>query len=176
MQCKLTSCILTTIFDCSCRTKSPLENQAYSNNPNGGGRANPFLPQGLQDRLEKLGLVQTLDAPTRSTQAIIPEKSQVRNVVAFQIPGIGPNAKPRRGSLTVDIRYRPNDTDRRKINVKFDACKLRIPQSRISLDFPLGLIGPTGWLQTTYVDDDIRITRGHKGSVFVLQRTTATKS
>ena len=43
-----------------------------------------------------------------------------------------------------------------------------------SLVVPLGWIndgkGPEGWLDTTYLDDDMRLGRGDKGSTFVTAR------
>ena len=148
---------------------NPLENQSYANNP--GGRANPILPREIQDRLEGMGILEpsgggSAPAPVRSTQAIDLKLSRVRNVVRIELR----RPFPVRGSLVVDVAFRPNGRDRRRIDVKFEACRVRL---RDAADFviPLGIVGPTGWLRTGYVDDRIRITRGHKGSVFVLSRT-----
>jgi PAP_fibrillin len=144
---------------------NPLENQSYSNNPE--GRANPFLPVELQNRLERLGLVSSV-ASRRSTQTIDAKTGLIRNVVAIQL---GPNASAsRRASLTVLVKFAPVQADPRRVNVKFEACRVSVPGTPIDWNFPLGLIGPTGWLQTVYIDDDLRVTRGHKGSVFVLSR------
>lgn len=104
------------------------------------------------------------------------EKGQVRNVVAFQIPAPRRDEKARRASLTVDIRFKPNPQDSRRVDVKFESCRINIPQNRVNIKFPLGPFGPTGWLRTGYIDDTIRITRGHKGSVFVLTRLGSKRS
>mmetsp|Transcript_23446 Transcript_23446/g.54467 ORF Transcript_23446/g.54467 Transcript_23446/m.54467 type:complete len:207 (+) Transcript_23446:366-986(+) len=158
---------------------NPLENQAYSNNPNGKGRANPLLPRVIQDRLEQMGLIQSsLDdssTTTKSTQSILLEKRRIRNVVSFAIPRMPNSANPRqsrqkRATLTVDIEFDTNPRDPRRLRVKFDSCRINIPQSRFRVTFPLGMFGPTGWLKTAYIDDTLRVTRGHKGSVFVLSR------
>jgi len=142
---------------------NPLENQSYSNNPE--GRSNPILPKELQDRLEVAGLATT--APNlRSTQVIDLKKKIVRNVVNLDITVLG---SKRRASLTVTIGFKPNQSDLRRIDVKFQECKVKT-HSLPAFTIPLGALGPTGWLRTAYVDDDLRITRGHKGSVFVLQR------
>jgi hypothetical protein len=150
---------------------SPLENQAYSNNPNGDGstgRANPFLPRPVQDRLEKMGIIQQADA-VRSTQAVDLKKGQVRNVVAFNLPSLPVlGKKTRKATLTVTVDFKPNGQDERKLDVKFQAC--RVVASPVDFVIPLGIIGPTGWLRTGYIDDTVRVTRGHKGSVFVLSR------
>ncbi|KAG7354591.1 plastid lipid-associated PAP/fibrillin family protein [Nitzschia inconspicua] len=186
---------------------NPLENQSYSNNPLGSvdereltGRANPILPRPIQDRLEAMGLIDTKttsmnnisslssDPSVRSSQSIDLAKRLVRNVVTFRLPSYNNNKsnsnnnKPTTVTLTVFIQFWPDTVDRRKINVKFESCRVRIlPKPAMMMvlpimtDFtiPLGVIGPTGWLRTTYLDDHLRITRGFKGSVFVLTRPTS---
>lgn len=161
---------------------NPLENQAYSNNPsdegkiNSAGRSNPVLPRNLQDNLEKMGIL-VPDFGTggvRSSQAVDLNRCRVRNVVAFNIPSFF--GKSQRASLTVDVGFRPNNTDPRRIDVKFDSCRLVIANSPVDVTLPLGFVGPSGWLRTGFIDDDIRITRGHKGSVFVLSRTSTKRS
>jgi len=142
---------------------NPLENQSYSNNPE--GRSNPFLPTEIQNRLEKAGLVSS--TPIRSTQSIDLEKGLIRNVVAIDLNQWG---QRRRASLTVNVRFLQDMADLRRVNVKFDACKISIPGTPVQWNFPLGVAGPTGWLRTVYIDDNLRVTRGHKGSVFVLSR------
>lgn len=77
-----------------------------------------------------------------------------------------------KGFITVDVKGTVNQNDVRRIDVKFDSCRLTILDSPLDVTFPLGLVGPTGWLRTVYVDDEMRITRGHKGSVFILYRTS----
>jgi len=152
---------------------NPLENQSYSNS----GRSNPILPQNIQDGLEDIGLLSERDEgqnTIKSTQAINLKKNRIRNVVAFEAnnptPLFSKNGKTR-GFITVDVKGAPNPNDARKIDVKFDRFRVSIFDSPVDVSFPLGIVGPTGWLRTAYVDDDIRITRGHKGSVFILSRT-----
>jgi PAP_fibrillin len=147
---------------------NPLENQSYSNNPE--GRSNPFLPIQIQNRLEKIGLISTIPA-RRSTQAIDLKSGLIRNIVAINLgAGRGSSAQQRRASLTVTVKFTPAEADPRRVNVKFESCRISIPGTPIEWNFPLGIIGPTGWLRTVYIDDDLRVTRGHKGSVFVLCR------
>eukprot|EP00563_Minutocellus_polymorphus_P020226 CAMPEP_0197716600 /NCGR_PEP_ID=MMETSP1434-20131217/1433_1 /TAXON_ID=265543 /ORGANISM="Minutocellus polymorphus, Strain CCMP3303" /LENGTH=300 /DNA_ID=CAMNT_0043300983 /DNA_START=87 /DNA_END=989 /DNA_ORIENTATION=+ len=161
---------------------NPLENQSYSNNPNrSGGRANPILPREIQDRLESVGILDPSGGgdgsdgesapPVRSSQAIDRKKSKVRNVVSVELR----RPLPVKGALIVDVAFKPNRTDKRRIDVKFDSVKLQVKNSPVDITFPLGIIGPTGWLRTGYIDDDMRITRGHKGSVFILTRTAKRK-
>ena len=151
---------------------SPLENQAYSNNPSGSGsmgRANPVLPRPVQDRLETIGFIEKDATPVKSTQAIDTKENQVRNVVTFTVPSFGGS---RKATLTVTVDFSPNDHDKRTIDVKFRACRVFINKSPFDFNIPLGIIGPTGWLRTTYIDETMRITRGNKGSIFVLTRTS----
>ncbi|KAL3802381.1 hypothetical protein HJC23_007206 [Cyclotella cryptica] len=157
---------------------NPLENQAYSNNPfETSGRSNPILPQQIQNNLEEIGVLKKKRAENIviSTQAIDLKRNRIRNVVAFEAsnPTICfSNYGKTRGRITVDIKGSPNIEDKRRIDVKFDECRLTLFDSPIDLTFPLGFIGPTGWLRTIYVDNEIRITRGHKGSVFILLRSS----
>jgi hypothetical protein len=169
---------------------NPLENQAYSINPVQNdaagkaedntqimGRSNPILPQFLQNTLEDLNVIQiekdTTTSSVVSSQAIDLKKRRVRNVVSFQInnPFAKHSSSTTQGIITVDVHFRPNPTDPRKVDVKFSACRFKL--SNVDIQFPLGILGPTGWLRTSYIDDDIRITRGHKGSVFILNRTAS---
>ncbi len=167
---------------------NPLENQSYANNPflggttflfdeeeKDGGRANPVLPREIQDVLERTGILEasggTKLAPIRSSQGIDIKRKRVRNVVNVQFK------KPFaiKGSLIVDVDFSPNQSDARRIDVKFDSCRFMF-QNNVDRRFPLGIFGPRGWLRTGYVDDRIRITRGHKGSVFILSRTAKRRS
>ena len=114
----------------------------------------------------------------KSIQAIDLKKKNVRNVVTFQTKNMLPPLPflPQkngyvRGSITVDVAFSPDKEDDRRVNVKFQSCRVSLQNSKLDATFPLGLIGPTGWLKTMYIDESMRITRGHKGSVFVLIRT-----
>ncbi|KAL7472509.1 hypothetical protein ACHAXS_012866 [Conticribra weissflogii] len=159
---------------------NPLENQSYSNNPTVSGRSNPILPQNMQNTLEDIGVLadRKSENTIKSTQAIDLKRKRVRNVVAFEAnnptPVFSKNGKTK-GFITVDVRCEPNPGDARRIDVKFDRCSVAILDSPVDVSFPLGLIGPTGWLRTGFIDNEIRITRGHKGSVFILSRTTGKK-
>lgn len=76
--------------------------------------------------------------------------------------------------MSVTIGFEPVSYDPRRVDVKFQSFRFSIPGTPIEMDMPLGTKGPTGWLRTVYVDDDLRISRGHKGSVFVLSRPRGT--
>jgi hypothetical protein len=143
---------------------NPLENQSYSNNP--GGRSNPILPTAIQDRLELAGLA-TSTPDLRSIQSIDLASQKVLNVVNLDVNILGDK---QRASMTVTVDFKPDRTDSRKIKVKFQSCRLKASKLPVDLNLSFGIIGPTGWLKTVYIDDSMRVTRGHKGSVFVLQR------
>lgn len=124
------------------------------------------MPRRIQDRLERIGVEQ---GSARSSQAVELEKGRVRNIVTFKFPG----RRRRQATLIIDIKIKPNSDDVRRVDVRFQAARLVVPNSRLRANFPLGPLGPRGWLRTPYIDDTIRITRGHKGSVFVLARARA---
>lgn len=62
--------------------------------------------------------------------------------------------------------------------VAFDTCEITIDSVGISLNLSflfkiLGIVRQTrelGWLETTFVDEEVRIGRGNKGTMFVLTR------
>jgi hypothetical protein len=148
-----------------------LENQSYSNNAL--GRSNPILPRAIQDRLESYGFLdrRTSFSPV-STQSIDLKKQVAINAVSFSSPSS--NLK---GFLAIRIALSPHGLDDpRRVNVLFQNCRVSVP-SLNGLDFtiPLWPLRLSGWLRTTYVDDEFRISRGHKGSVFVLARPKAQK-
>lgn len=169
-----TSIFHNSRFVLSEKLDSPLENQSYSNKPI--GRSNPLLPQNIQNNLEDIGVLREResDSIVVSTQSIDLKRNRIRNVVAFEANNPTPffrNGRKTKGRITVDVKGLPNADDKRRIDVKFDACRVTVLDSPIDVTFPLGIIGPTGWLRTVYIDNDIRITRGHKGSIFILSRT-----
>jgi hypothetical protein len=73
--------------------------------------------------------------------------------------------------LSILIQFQPYPYEKRKINVKFSSCRIRLQSQQqqqssssptkttllVDWDIPLGLVGPTGWLNATYIDDQIRI-------------------
>eukprot|EP00669_Euglena_mutabilis_P004725 TRINITY_DN16080_c0_g1_i1.p4 TRINITY_DN16080_c0_g1~~TRINITY_DN16080_c0_g1_i1.p4 ORF type:complete len:172 (+),score=51.75 TRINITY_DN16080_c0_g1_i1:69-518(+) len=132
------------------------------------GAADPILPADLQRRLESLfgAAPGTLVAPSAtSTQGIDVARRKIVNTVRFTAPfGVA-------GTVLVEVGWAPcPDPGRgRRVNVKFERCRLSGPRLP-TLDIPLGPFGPPGWLETTVLDSDLRISRGHKGSVFVLRR------
>lgn len=91
-----------------------------------------------------------------------------------------PNAK-----ISVNGTFRPSDTVPIRAIVSFDAARIELLLSlgenkftplTITLDFVFSILAKirgttdTGWLETTYLGDDLRIGRGNKGTMFVLTR------
>ena len=48
--------------------------------------------------------------------------------------------------------------------------RLRSPKKLLALDAQIKRTDQKGWLETTYIDQDLRIGRGNEGNVFVLRR------
>ncbi|CAL5227493.1 g10474 [Coccomyxa viridis] len=99
------------------------------------------------------------------TQVIDAEGGTVQNVADFRI------ANSINGYLNVEGTVAPveGSGEAVRVDVKFTAFCLKIgalPQLKV----PLGWSNPTGWVDTTYLDNDTRIGRGDKGSVFVTAR------
>jgi PAP_fibrillin len=134
-------------------------------------------------------------ASIRSTQIIDLDKGKVRNVVSFGLRRFRRQRRLRpslfrrrpvelddskynerrqavlRASVAISIDVAPDAWDARRIHVKCQSCQFFVPGLNIDWTVPLwGVAGPMGWMRTQYVDDDLRIARGHKGTVFVLRR------
>jgi hypothetical protein len=93
------------------------------------------------------------------------------------------------GLVAVAARLEPVSTQR--VNVRFERGVLGL-QARLGytnptefihtlqtvdklslfkgIDFPINAERQSGWLEVTYLDDDLRIGRGNQGSLFVLQK------
>jgi hypothetical protein len=41
------------------------------------------------------------------------------------------------------------------------------------IPFPIGTFSPSGYIDTLYLDDQLRISKGDKGSIFVARRADA---
>lgn len=93
------------------------------------------------------------------------------------------------GLVTVAARLEPVST--RRVNVRFERGIVGLQKPlgyttpsqfiqklqatpKLSLlagfDFPINSDRQSGWLEVTYLDDDLRIGRGNQGSLFVLQK------
>ncbi|MGH2416248.1 MAG: PAP/fibrillin family protein [Microcystaceae cyanobacterium] len=90
------------------------------------------------------------------------------------------------GIVSVAAKFEP--VSRRRVNVKFERSIIGLqrligytsPESFIqqievgkkltAIDFPLNSDKQQGWLDITYIDNNLRIGRGNEGSVFVLTK------
>lgn len=55
-------------------------------------------------------------------------------------------------------------------NVNSFINTLRSPKKLLAIDFQITREDQKGWLETTYLDQDLRIGRGNEGNLFVLRR------
>ena len=83
------------------------------------------------------------------------------------------------GDILVAGSFRPSTSVPQRAVVAFDTADLMLssPKFKISLCWVFDLLALTkggnkdnGWLETTYIDNDMRIGRGNKGTMFVLTR------
>jgi len=81
------------------------------------------------------------------------------------------------GMVVVGGGVRPSDLVYNRLIVSFTVCQLILKNGFIlDLGFLFAILSivrgtpDAGWLETTYVDDDIRLGRGNKGTMFILTR------
>ncbi|KAG0613090.1 hypothetical protein M758_6G075900 [Ceratodon purpureus] len=102
---------------------------------------------------------------SRSFQVIDTEGGAAENIAEFTFLG-------REGSLTIYgsvTKSAATEKGAVRVDVTFDSFVLKIG----SIAFPsvsLSWISPKGWIETTYLDENFRIGRGDKGSIFVAAR------
>lgn len=91
------------------------------------------------------------------------------------------------GMVSVAARFEP--TSERRVQVKFErgivglqrlmgyqsvedfVGRIESGDKFLAIDFGINSTDQQGWLDITYLDDDLRIGRGNEGSVFVLAKT-----
>jgi len=105
---------------------------------------------GAAPRLRARGNFQTFDVP----------RGLVRNRARFEALG-------RRGEVNVDGSARVLSDDR--LEATFLTADLRWG-GVLRVPFPIGIFRPTGWVDTLFLDEDVRVSTGDKGSVFVARR------
>lgn len=80
-------------------------------------------------------------------------------------------------AVEVQIKGRCTVATDTRLDVNFERVELSVgrnatrPLVSVPLDWLNGGEGPAGWVETTYLDDELRLGRGDKGSVFVTART-----
>ncbi|WCJ31629.1 hypothetical protein M5689_013107 [Euphorbia peplus] len=96
-------------------------------------------------------------------------KGKAVNVIKFNVRGLN----MLNGQLTIEASFKIASKSRVEINYESSTI---IPDQLMNMfrknyDVLLGIFNPEGWLEITYVDDEMRIGRDDKGNVFLLQRS-----
>ncbi|KAK8951895.1 hypothetical protein KSP39_PZI004607 [Platanthera zijinensis] len=115
---------------------------------------------GLRDFIRLGDIYQTIDAA----------QELAVNVVHFSVKGMRMLA----GRLTIRASY---TIASKSIRASFLIGAANSMEQFAGLfeknyDLLIAVFNPEGWLDITYVDESMRIGRAHKGSIFVLERTT----
>jgi hypothetical protein len=81
------------------------------------------------------------------------------------------------GIINVGGSFRPSDSVPNRAIAAFEDCLIEFNSGfKLDLGFVFSIIGAVrgtkdnGWLETTYLDDEMWIGRGNKGSLFVFTR------
>ncbi|GBF91412.1 hypothetical protein Rsub_04152 [Raphidocelis subcapitata] len=105
-------------------------------------------------------------------QIIDTENHAAINRVSFSVAGFAKFG----GSLTINAAYAPAPPplDGSRVEINFSDAKLT-PEAlealfRANYDLLLSIFNPQGWLDVTYVDEEVRVGRDDKGHVFVVER------
>ncbi len=120
-------------------------------------------------------------------QAVQPETHTIVNIAElYGLPYL-------EGLVSVVAQFEPVPEETARVRVKFQRSiiglrqllEYRSPEQFISqldrhktllgLDFKLNGEEQQGWLDITYLDDDLRIGRGNEGSLFILSKTHESK-
>jgi hypothetical protein len=125
----------------------------------------------LGTRRSKLGLREFVKIGNLWQDIDVHQKTAV-NRVEFSVAGFG----LLNGALTIRASFTVVSPSR--VDVAFDSAVLEPAQLeqlfRKHYDMLLAIFNPEGWLEVTYVDEDLRIGRDDKGNIFVLEKEPAT--
>jgi len=109
----------------------------------------------------------TVDTPNRRVE-------QIFNLATKRVAN---RVFPEWGIITVEGSFRVSSQVPTRAVVAFDKATIQVGDTiTLNLGFVFGLLSiirrskESGWLETTFVDEDLRIGRGNKGSLFVLTR------
>ncbi|XP_061345375.1 fibrillin protein 5 homolog isoform X1 [Gastrolobium bilobum] len=101
-------------------------------------------------------------------QTIDISKSKAVNVIKFSARGLSLMS----GQLSIEASFKIASTTR--VDINFENSTITPDQLmnlfRKNYDLLLGIFNPEGWLEITYVDDNMRIGRDDKGNIFVQER------
>eukprot|EP01018_Ginkgo_biloba_P024874 Gb_25960 [translate_table: standard] len=101
----------------------------------------------------------------RQIKVIDTAGGSVQNIADFVFFGM-------KGSLVIKGKAVKSSTlgkESVRIEVTFESFSLRIGGWQSST-IPLDWVNPKGWVDTTFLDQDLRVGRGDKGSIFVSAR------
>ncbi|CAI5970062.1 unnamed protein product [Closterium sp. NIES-64] len=102
-----------------------------------------------------------------SLQIIHPDEGRAENVALFTAWGVD-------GELQIDAECKaPEQESMRGVRSTVRFLSFKLSLGPLSFTLPLSLISPTGWIDVTYIDEEMRVTRGDKGSVFLATRVKA---
>ncbi|XP_074295548.1 fibrillin protein 5 homolog [Silene latifolia] len=101
-------------------------------------------------------------------QIIHVSEGKAVNVIKFNARGMS----MLNGQLTIQASFSVASPSR--VNIKYDSSKIA-PNQLMNLfeknyELLLGIFNPDGWLDITYVDEEMRIGRDDKGNIFILER------
>ncbi|CAM6105059.1 unnamed protein product [Calypogeia fissa] len=101
----------------------------------------------------------------RSTQVLDTLGGAAQNIADFIVFGVN-------GSLNIKgsvVKAAPSSKGAIRVDVTFESFVITIGKWT-SPSISLSWINPKGWIDTTFLDEDMRVGRGDKGSIFVAVR------
>ena len=120
------------------------------------------------------GSVSAAGIPVETANRVVQQNIDVRNTRVTNDIGL------EWGRIVASGRFRQSNHVPNRALVSFDTFKMQLHNG---LGVDLGFLFPwlaklhgskeNGWLETTFVDQDVRIGRGNKGTMFVLTRDPA---
>ncbi|XP_062148611.1 fibrillin-5, chloroplastic [Alnus glutinosa] len=114
---------------------------------------------GLRDFISLGDFFQTIDV----------SKGKAVNLIKFSAKGLN----LLNGQLTIEASFKIASKSR--VEITYDKSSITPTQLmnvfRKNYELLLGIFNPQGWLEITYVDDEIRIGRDDKGNIFILERS-----
>ncbi|KAJ8765326.1 hypothetical protein K2173_012023 [Erythroxylum novogranatense] len=95
-------------------------------------------------------------------------KGKAVNVIKFRIKGLNLN-----GQLTIEASFRIASNSR--VDISCDSSTI-IPEQlknmfKRNYDLLVSIFNPEGWMEISYVDDDMRIGRDCNGNIFILEKS-----
>lgn len=106
---------------------------------------------------------------TRANLQVIDTVSQsVQNIAEFVLLNRWNGQLNIKGTCRVSDVQQGEEASR--VDVEFTGFELRVGDW--NWFSPLTFVRPKGWVQTTFLDDNLRVGRGDKGSIFVAARTS----